>query len=77
MEAPRQTGDSFKKIFSDVAGLSSANVSPIYEDKAGNIWIASMNFGVYRYDGKKLVFASNRNAAHQGDTNVFITDWVE
>ena len=28
-------------------------------------------------DGKKLVFASNRNAAQQGDTNVFIADWVE
>ena len=48
-------GDSFKKLFTDVAGLSSANVSPICEDKAGNIWIASMNFGVYRYDGNKLV----------------------
>jgi Tol biopolymer transport system component len=28
-------------------------------------------------DGKKLVFASNRNAAAQGDTNVFIADWVK
>ena len=25
----------------------------------------------------KIVFCSNRNAAKQGDTNVFIADWVE
>jgi TolB protein len=34
-------------------------------------------FPMYSPDGKKLVFASNRNAAKQGDTNVFIADWVE
>ena len=34
-------------------------------------------FPMFSPDGKKLVFASNRNAAHQGDTNVFIADWVE
>lgn len=33
-------------------------------------------FPMFSPDGKKLVFASNRNAAHQGDTNVFIADWV-
>ncbi len=34
-------------------------------------------FPMFSPDGKKLVFASNRNAATQGDTNVFIADWVE
>jgi TolB protein len=34
-------------------------------------------FPMFTRDGKKLVFASNRNAAKQGDTNVFIADWVE
>ncbi|MGQ0540633.1 MAG: hypothetical protein ACT4O9_02130 [Blastocatellia bacterium] len=33
-------------------------------------------FPMFSSDGKKLVFASNRNAAAQGDTNVFIADWV-
>ena len=33
-------------------------------------------FPMFSPDGKKLVFASNRNAAQQGDTNVFIADWV-
>lgn len=34
-------------------------------------------FPMFSPDGKKLVFASNRNAKSQGDTNVFIADWVE
>lgn len=33
-------------------------------------------FPIFSPDGKKLVFASNRNAAKEGDTNVFIADWV-
>lgn len=33
-------------------------------------------FPMFSPDGKKLVFASNRNAAKSGDTNVFIADWV-
>ncbi len=33
-------------------------------------------FPMFSLDGKKLVFASNRNAAKPGDTNVFIADWV-
>jgi TolB protein len=33
-------------------------------------------FPMFSPDGKKLVFASNRKAAAQGDTNVFIADWV-
>jgi Tol biopolymer transport system component len=28
-------------------------------------------------DGTKLVFASNRGAKQQGDTNIFVADWVE
>ncbi len=34
-------------------------------------------FPMFSPDGKKLVFASNRNAAKEGETNVFIADWVE
>ncbi len=33
-------------------------------------------FPMFSPDGKKLVFASNRNAAKEGDTNVFIADWM-
>jgi len=34
-------------------------------------------FPMFSSDGRKLVFASNRNAKTQGDTNVFIADWVD
>ena len=34
-------------------------------------------FPMFSPDGKKLAFASNRNAKAEGETNVFIADWVE
>lgn len=34
-------------------------------------------FPMFTRDGKKLVFCSNRNNAKEGETNVFIADWVE
>lgn len=34
-------------------------------------------FPQFSPDGKKLVFASNRNSDKPGDTNVFIADWVK
>ena len=34
-------------------------------------------FPMFSPDGKRLVFASNRNAKSEGETNVFIADWVE
>lgn len=34
-------------------------------------------FPMFSSDGKKLVFASNRNGRVQGETNIFIADWVE
>lgn len=33
-------------------------------------------FPMFSPDGRKLVFASNRNAKSEGETNVFIADWV-
>lgn len=32
---------------------------------------------MFTSDGKYLVFASNRNDAKPGDTNLFIAEWVE
>jgi Tol biopolymer transport system component len=34
-------------------------------------------FPMFSPDGKRLVFASNRSAKTEGETNVFIADWVE
>ncbi len=33
-------------------------------------------FPMFSPDGKRLVWASNRNAAKQGETNVFVADWM-
>tara|TARA_B110000240_G_scaffold2531_1_gene2892 strand:- start:703 stop:870 length:168 start_codon:yes stop_codon:yes gene_type:complete len=34
-------------------------------------------FPMFSYDGKKLVFSSNRNNGGTRATNLFIADWVE
>lgn len=34
-------------------------------------------FPMFTRDGKHLVFCSNRHNAKQGDTNVFIADWID
>ena len=34
-------------------------------------------FPMFSPDGTRLVFASNRHAAAEGDTNIFIADWIE
>jgi Tol biopolymer transport system component len=34
-------------------------------------------FAMFTADGKKIIWESNRNAKTQGETNVFIADWVE
>ena len=34
-------------------------------------------FPMFSPDGKRLVFASNRGAAAEGETNVFIADWID
>jgi TolB protein len=34
-------------------------------------------FPMFSPDGKHLVFASNRNAKSEGETNVFIAEWIE
>ena len=34
-------------------------------------------FPMFSPDGKRLVFASNRNGKRVGETNVFVADWRE
>ena len=34
-------------------------------------------FPMFSPDGRLLVFASNRNAASPGETNIFVAEWVE
>ncbi len=34
-------------------------------------------FAMFSFDGKKIVFCSNRNNGGTRDTNIFVADWVE
>jgi Tol biopolymer transport system component len=34
-------------------------------------------FPMWSHDGRKLVFASNRNNKARGETNVFLADWID
>jgi TolB protein len=35
------------------------------------------SFPMFSYNGKKLVFASNRNNGRTRNTNLFLADWVD
>ena len=50
----------------DGTGLERVTFEPTFD-----------GFPMFSPDGKRVVFASNRNAATQGDTNIFIADWVD
>jgi Tol biopolymer transport system component len=50
----------------DGTGLEQITVHPEFD-----------GFPMFSPDGRKLVFASNRGAREEGDTNIFIADWVE
>ena len=66
MADPRGRNFDLYKINVDGSGLERITYNDTFD-----------GFPMFSPDGKKLVFASNRNAKTQGDTNVFIADWVE
>jgi Tol biopolymer transport system component len=66
MEDPRGRNFDLYKINTDGTGLERITFKEPFN-----------GFPMFSPDGKKLVFASNRNAKKQGETNVFIADWVE
>jgi Tol biopolymer transport system component len=63
---PRKRNFDLALINVDGAGLERVTYNETFD-----------GFPMFSPDGKKLVFASNRNSKAQGDTNVFIADWVE
>jgi len=66
MDDPRQRNFDLYKINTDGSGLERITFNDTFD-----------GFPMFSPDGKKLVFASNRNSKQQGETNVFIADWVE
>lgn len=66
MNDPRGRNFDLYSINVDGSGLKRVTYNETFD-----------GFPMFTPDGKKLVFASNRNAKTQGDTNVFIADWVE
>ncbi|HEV8203851.1 MAG TPA: hypothetical protein VGP98_06420, partial [Pyrinomonadaceae bacterium] len=66
MDDPRGRNFDLYKINTDGTGLERITFNDTFD-----------GFPMFSSDGKKLVFASNRNAKVQGETNVFIADWVE
>jgi Tol biopolymer transport system component len=66
MADPRGRNFDLYKVNVDGSGLDRITFNETFD-----------GFPMFSPDGKKLVFASNRNAKTQGETNVFIADWVE
>ena len=66
MDGPRGRNFDLYKINTDGTGLERITFNETFD-----------GFPMFSPDGKKLVFASNRNAKVQGETNVFIADWVD
>lgn len=68
-------------INSDKQGMPDFNLWMINEDGSGLEQITFFDgfdgFPMFTRDGKQLVFASNRFNKKEGDTNVFIADWVD
>ncbi len=64
-KSPRKRNFDLALVNVDGTGLEQVTFNPTFD-----------GFPMFSPDGKKLVFASNRNNAKEGDTNVFIADWV-
>ena len=66
MDDARGRNFDLYKINTDGTGLERLTFNETFD-----------GFPMFSPDGKKLVFASNRNAKSQGETNVFIADWID
>ena len=65
MDDPKGRNFDIYLVRADGTGLERVTANPTFD-----------GFPMWSHDGKKLVFASNRADAKQGETNIFIADWV-
>src|SRR5579859_2722199 len=63
---PRSRNFDLYLVNADGTGLEQITTSPAFDA-----------FPMFSPDGKQLVWASNRHGKAQGETNIFIADWVE
>ena len=63
---PRQRDFDIFLIAADGSGLEQVTFNSTFD-----------GFPMFSPDGRHLVFASNRNARGEGETNVFIAEWVD
>lgn len=66
LKDPKKRNFDLFVINVDGSGLEQVTVNETFD-----------GFPVFTADGKRLIFASNRNAARQGETNIFIAEWVD
>ncbi|HET7697781.1 MAG TPA: hypothetical protein VFK57_18855 [Vicinamibacterales bacterium] len=63
---PRQRNFDIFLVNVDGSGLEQVTFNDTFD-----------GFPMFSPDGRHLVFASNRNAKGEGETNVFVADWVD
>lgn len=55
------------------SGLSSNNISDVYQTKDGVIWVATNGLGLNKYNPYRSVFNFHTNPNYDGPTNHFVT----
>ena len=65
-EGPRSRNFDLYMVNVDGTGLTKVTHTPTFDA-----------FPMFSPDGTKLVFASNRHGRVEGETNIFIADWIE
>jgi TolB protein len=82
--APFFTPDGRRILFSTNVGDPKGRNFDIYAANADGTGLERITyndtfdgFPMFSPDGKRIVFASNRGGGREGETNVFVADWVQ
>lgn len=66
MNNPRSRNFDLFLINDDGTGLEQVTFNPSFD-----------SFPMFTRDGKRIIFASNRNGKVEGETNLFLADWID